>query len=291
VGMTPGASAPPAREAPSARHASVVFSDDREWADHLCDFVRTGLELGEQVQYLADGTEPERVLRTLTDRGIDASAAVARGQLTVSTATQTYLAGSAFDPDAMIGLWHEAVEAASALGHSGLRAIGEMAWSLRDIAGADRLLEYELRIHKEVFDRLPLTAWCFYDRRLVPEEQLGVLVGAHLTRRGEPVPQPGLCVTPLTDRAGLRMSGSAGYETRQILSAAAATLRGASAHRVDMDLSALRHIDIDALTALADAAARRPSDAPVRVRHAPPSLLRLLELFPELRDTVEVVDQ
>lgn len=287
--MVPETAAPPERAPAVGRHSSVVFSDDRQWAEQLCAFVRDGLDRGEQVRYFADTTDPERILRTLTDAGIDARAAVTRGQLCVSLAAQTYLAGTGFDPDGMIGLWHDAVEEASARGHRGLRAIGEMSWAGRDVAGADRLLEYELRIHHEVFEQLPLTAWCFYDRRLLPDAYVDVLAGAHLTHRGDPVAEPALQVAPLTDRPGFLMSGSAGYDTRNVVAAAAAAVRGASAPRMELDFTALRHLDAASLATLADAAAGRPGDAPLRVLQPPPSLRRLLELFPALGSEMEVV--
>ncbi|WP_063760072.1 MEDS domain-containing protein [Streptomyces sp. NRRL S-1022] len=106
------------------RHVAVEYSSDDEWAGHLVDFVRAGLMAGEQVQYLADATDPGLVTRTLTHRGVDAAAAVRRGQLVVVTADETYLAGSRFDPDAMIGVWCQAVDGAAAQGFRGLRAIG-----------------------------------------------------------------------------------------------------------------------------------------------------------------------
>jgi ABC-type transporter Mla MlaB component len=256
----------------------VVFADDREWAGHLCAFVRGGLKQGEQVQYFADTTDPERVLCTLTEAGIDAKAAVRRGQLSVSTAAQTYLAGTGFDPDAMIGLWHDAVGTASARGYRGLRAIGEMSWGARGGPGADRLLEYELRIHHEVFERLPLTAWCFYDRRLLPDDYVRVLAGAHLTSRGDPTGGPVLRVAPLTDRPGLLLSGSA-------------AVRRASTDWLELDLADLRHLDVASLAALADAATGRRAGTPLRVRRPPSSLRRLLDLFPELGSAVEVLDR
>lgn len=279
---------PPGQGAPG-RHSSVVYSNDRQWAEHLCAFVREGLDRDEQVQYFADTTSPDRVLRTLTDAGIDAEGAVQRGQLAVPTAAQTYLTGSVFDPDAMIALWYEAVSTAFAHGHRGLRVIGEMSWGARDLTGADRLLEYELRMHHEVFDRLPLTAWCFYDRRLVSEEGVNVLAGAHLTHRGQSVAAPALRVVPTVRPPGFRLSGSAGYETRRVVAAAAAAVAHAPAPCVGLDLSTLHHLDAASLSALADAAARRQGTVPLQVREAPPTLRRLLDLFPELGSMVEVV--
>ncbi|MFF8828603.1 MEDS domain-containing protein [Streptomyces sp. NPDC015131] len=286
-----GAGAPHARLSAAEQHTSVVFSDDREWAEQLCTFVRAGLDRGEQVQYFADATEPARVLAALSDGGVDVPGALSRGQLTVSTAAQTYLAQGGFDPDAMMGLWADALDDAFAQGHNGMRAIGEMSWGVRDIAGADRLLEYELRIHDEVFARLPLTAWCFYDRRLLPEAYLDVLTGAHLTHRGETLADPVLQVAPLADHPGFRLSGSAGYDTREVVTAAAAAVRGAAAPRVELDLADLRHLDAASLAALADAAASRTGGDPVLLRQPPPTLRRLLDLFPTLGTALEVVDR
>ncbi len=45
-------------------HSSVVFSSDAEWAERLVAFVRAGLRRDEQVQYFADVTAPDLVMRT-----------------------------------------------------------------------------------------------------------------------------------------------------------------------------------------------------------------------------------
>ncbi|CAL9278961.1 MULTISPECIES: MEDS domain-containing protein [unclassified Streptomyces] len=280
-----------ARPAPG-HHASVVYADDDAWAGHLTAFVRTGLAEGARVWYCADTTAPEYVLRTLTDRDVDAASAVRRGQLTVTTADETYLTCRCFDPDAAITLWHDAVEAALAAGYRRLHTMGEMAWAARATAGADRLLEYELRTHHEVFDRLPLTTWCLYDRRLMPADDIAVLAGAHPTRIGAPLPDgssAGLRAGPLTDRPGFRLSGSAGYESRRVTDSVAAALAASTADRVTLDLGDLRHLDMNTLVAFAGAAARRPSDTPLRVTGAPLSAERILGLFPELRTCLEVV--
>jgi ABC-type transporter Mla MlaB component len=281
-------------EAAAHRHVAVEYSTDDEWASHLVPFVRAGFDRGDQVQYFADATDPRLVMRTLADRGIDADSAVRRGQLVVTTADETYLSGNRFDPDAMIGLWGRAVEAALGQGYGNLRVVGEMSWGARQLTGVERLLEYELRIHHEVFEQLPLTAWCFYDRRLLAPDALDVLTGAHLTRAGA-VPgsraRPGLSVTPLAGRPGFRLSGSAGYESRRAAASAAAALAASPARDLTLDLSGLDHLDVAALADIARAARRRPSGTPPRLVGAPPGLHRILELFPELKAGLQEVGQ
>ncbi|MGW5603817.1 MEDS domain-containing protein [Streptomyces rochei] len=274
------------------RHVAVEYSSDGEWACHLLAFVRAGLAHHEQVQYFADSTDPGRVVRTLTERGVDAASAVRRGQLVVTTADETYLAGARFDPDAMMGVWHQAVDAAAAQGFNGLRAIGEMSWGGRGIVGADRLLEYELRIHHEVFEQAPLRAWCFYDRRLLPRTTLDVLGEAHLARAAaaDPGETPVLTAAPLEARPGFRLAGSAGYESRQVVVSAAAALSASPAESLTLDLSALDHLDIAALADIVSAARHRPAAAPVRLLGAPAAVHRMLQLFPELRAGLEVAE-
>ncbi|MEU3364090.1 MEDS domain-containing protein [Streptomyces pseudogriseolus] len=274
------------------RHVAVEYSSDDEWACHLLAFVRAGFARDEQVQYFADSTDPGRVTRTLTERGVDAASAVRRGQLVVTTADETYLAGARFDPDAMMGVWHESVDAAAAQGFNGLRAIGEMSWGGRGIVGAERLLEYELRIHHEVFEQAPPRAWCFYDRRLLPRTTLGVLREAHLSRAAaaDPGETPVLSAAPLTARPGFRLAGSAGYECRQVVASAAAALAASPAESLTLDLSALDHLDIAALADIVSAARRRPADAPVRLLGVPAAVHRMLQLFPELRAGLEVAE-
>lgn len=282
----------PGGESAAARHVAVGYSSDDEWAGHLVAFVRAGLDGGEQVQYFADATDPDHVTRTLTEYGIDAAGAVRRGQLLVTTAGETYLAGSGFDPDAMIGLWHHAVDGAAALGYRNLRVIGEMSWGTRHIPGAERLLEYEMRIHHEVFERLPLTAWCFYDRRLFPREELAALTSAHLSRSGTASRGPGgpaLTAAPLAGTPGFRLSGTGGYESRRVAAATAASLAASPAPDLTLDLSDLDHLDVAAVADIAHAVRRRPSAPPVRLLNAPPAFHRVLELFPELGAGLEEV--
>ncbi|MBH5333924.1 MEDS domain-containing protein [Streptomyces pactum] len=284
----------PGGEAAADRHVAVEYASDDEWARHLVPFVRDGLVGGEQVQYYADATDPDVVTRTLADRGVDVDSALRRGQLVVATAEETYLSGAGFDPDVTIRFWREAVSEAAARGFTGVRTVGEMSWTARDVAGAERMLEYELRMHYEVVERLPARSWCFYDRRLLSQEDLEVLAAAHLTRSSAdaaPGGRPGLSVTPLSGPPGFRLAGSAGYESRHVIASTAAALAASPARRPTLDLSLLDHLDIAALADLADAARRRSCGTPVRMLGAPPALHRLLELFPELGEGLEVADR
>ncbi|MEE1930256.1 MEDS domain-containing protein [Streptomyces sp. TRM 70351] len=274
-------------------HASAVFSSDEAWADHVFRFLRQGLERGERLHYFADSTPPGTVTDMLSRRGLDVRAARERGQLTVMTAQEAYLASGGFDPDTMVEQWHTAVASAVREGYAGLRAVGEMSWYGRGVRAAERLLEYELRIHEEVFARLPLTALCLYDRRLLPEDDVAVLAGAHLVRMDagqEPVPSPVLRVAPLPDRPGLRLAGDANADSHRTVEGTVAVLSRLCREGAELDLSQLEHIDAAGAARLASVATRAPGGR-LAVLDPPPSLTRLMGLFPEMGAALEVTSR
>ncbi|WP_256104847.1 MEDS domain-containing protein [Streptomyces sp. ODS05-4] len=282
--------------APAPNHICAWYSDDRTWASLVSGFLAPALERGERLYYFADATDPDAVLSALADQGMDVRKARAQGRLDVFTADDTYLASGPFDPDAMVGQWHDATAQALADGCTGLRAIGEMSWCARDVPGADRLLEYELRIHREVFAKLPrLSALCLYDRRLIPDADTAVLTGAHravpVSPSGEAPPaRPPLRALPHPHAPGLVLAGALDHDGRGTTRGAVAALtRMAADGDVELDLSELDFVDVVGAGMLSEAARALPAGRSLRISGAPATLHRLLGLFPELRAGLKVV--
>ncbi|GAB3106579.1 hypothetical protein GCM10027160_02270 [Streptomyces calidiresistens] len=292
--MTRTAVAGPGGARPRGTHLSAVFSDDAARDAHVVDFLRPAFERGERMEYFTEDTPADTVLRVLEEHGLDASGALDRGQLAVVTARDAYLSEGPFDPDRMVEQWHRAVREAERAGFGGLRAIGEMSWYDRGLPGAERLLEYELRIHREVFARLPsLAALCLYDRRLMTDSDVALLDGIHPEHQRlgkEDLPRPTLRVTSLVDRPGIALCGEVNHAVRHVVAGAAAALARPGGEVVELDLSELEHIDLDGTVRLVTAATREPGRRLVVV-DPPPSLLRLLDIFPELNAALEVVSR
>jgi hypothetical protein len=70
--------------------------------------------------------------------------AVARGQLAVMPAADSYLSELPFDPERMVSSLH-ALDDALADGYRGLSVAGEMSWAAPGVRGAERLEEYDER--------------------------------------------------------------------------------------------------------------------------------------------------
>ncbi|GAA2445951.1 MEDS domain-containing protein [Streptomyces macrosporus] len=288
----------PVRPSGGDGHLCCAYAGEDEWARCAAVFVRDALAGGRRVVYFSDTAAPEAVVERLARAGVAARAAADRGQLVVRRAEDSYLRRLPFDPDRMVTAWEEMCAAAVEAGYTGVSAVGEMAWCAREVPGADRLLEYELRLNEEVFARLPLTALCLYDRGAVPEETTALLTAAH-TRRLSPCgratavdarAEPPLGVTPLVDRVGLRLRGGADADTRVVLRGALAALARLPGPVVHLDLSGTDFTDTAAVAALAAAAgAERARGRRLILHHPPHSLRRVVELFPDECGPLEMV--
>lgn len=145
-------------------HGCLLYDHDEQWEHAVSRFVGEGLRRGEQVQYFADAYRPERIREMLLGRDVRIDPALASGQLSLLTATQTYLADLPFDPDRMMSDLRAAIEGARVAGYAGYRVIGDMCWAQPAVPGADWLLDYERQVGS-VFTGRPASAMCLYDTR------------------------------------------------------------------------------------------------------------------------------
>lgn len=110
----------------------------------------------------------------------------------------------------------------------------------------------------------------------------------HEAPSGAVAAAPGLTVSPLTGRAGVRMAGEVGLSTRGIWEHALeqAVLEGEDVYY--LELSGVTFVDVAGVGALVAAARRLPAGARF-VLHRPPHVAqRVLELFWPGQSAIEV---
>jgi len=156
-------------------HLCCVYRNEEEHRAVLAPFVRSGLEQGHKVVYIADDRTAETVMGFLRQEGIPLEHATASGQLLVASSLDTYLKGGKFDPQAMIELLRQETDRALREGYAALRITGEMSWALRGLSGSERLMEYECMLNRFLPNN-PAIGLCQYDmRHFEPEVILDVL--------------------------------------------------------------------------------------------------------------------
>lgn len=286
------------------RHLGYAYSDDRAWAEGVERFVREGLTRGQRVVYYtdrADDATPVAPALTAALRRLDGGSAVrgavADGRLTVRGPSERPAPGRpVLDPDRQIAELRTACAEALAAGYTGLRIVREMASSAPDPTQTSRVLEYELRFGAEVCAELPVTGLCLFDRRVAGDDCVALLAAAHpacLTPSGRPSPapemRPPLAVTPLSDRAGLRLAGRADLDTRSVLASALGAAERIPAPVVHLDLSDTSFLDAGAVAAVVGTDRALRAGGRRLVVHRPPwSLERVAALFPQECGDLEV---
>jgi len=156
-------------------HICLIYDDKGEWLDAVSSFIRDGLKRGERCIYITDEHGADDVRMVLKDSIPDMDSADARGQFIIKDSS-VYAPGGVFDPEGMIGLLESEVRRALGDGFSGLRVTGEATWTLRDVKGSERIIEYEIML-RDFFRENECIALCQYHRpRFSPETLKGVLL-------------------------------------------------------------------------------------------------------------------
>jgi signal transduction histidine kinase len=162
--------------APSRHRCLIYEGDPSEQFPVIVPLMKEALEEGRRCLYLGDPAMIVRLSRALDSAGVDTAGESARGALQFS-ADRGFLAHG-FDPEAMVRMLRDQVEAARRDGFSGLWASGDMRWELGEDANFERIGEYEARL-EQAFDELPLSGVCQYHRHTVPPDALRAAFQAH----------------------------------------------------------------------------------------------------------------
>ncbi|MFW5826741.1 MAG: MEDS domain-containing protein [Alkalispirochaeta sp.] len=153
-------------------HICLVFRDESERTRIVGRFVESGLLSGEQVGYFADTADPSEVEQWLQGMDIDTAA------LGLHSTADTYYPDGVFDPDRMCNTLRDTWTRACEAGYPNCRVTGEMTWALRDVPGADRLMEYEAAVNTVVKTH-PVTAMCQYNANLFSGETIFQALQVH----------------------------------------------------------------------------------------------------------------
>jgi signal transduction histidine kinase len=146
-------------------HLCAIYDTDAEWLVTAVPYFVEGLARREACVYVAPETHAAQLQVALRAAGVDVDVHLQRGDLRFATPEATYLRPGRFDPDVMIALWQELIDAAGADGYTNLRVAGFPTWINDGVPGAERWVEYEAQM-SERFQGRRVIKLCQYDRRL-----------------------------------------------------------------------------------------------------------------------------
>ncbi|MEJ2641893.1 MAG: MEDS domain-containing protein [Desulfosarcinaceae bacterium] len=163
---------------PDCHHLCLIYDNEQQRRKIVSEFLATGLKQGELVRYFADRTSPQEIRTWLSEMGVELPKAEKDSAFGIIPAKSAYCPSGRFRPQEVIDTMVSRYAMARKAGYRGSRACGEMSWALRDIPGADRFLEYEVRINT-ICESFPYIGMCQYDARLFDGATLFKVLQVH----------------------------------------------------------------------------------------------------------------
>lgn len=145
-------------------HVCVLFRGEEGRDAVLLPFLRAAREEGDKVIAMLEETPPAGVLERLgVGPGADPEAQDTRC-FDLFSVDDTYLAQGRFDREELLRLVAERVNVAAAEPDwRYVRAVGDMAWALREAPGVEELARYESDLNRSVWQQGSRVSMCFYD--------------------------------------------------------------------------------------------------------------------------------
>jgi hypothetical protein len=192
---------------PGCHHLCLIYDSEEQRRIIVSEFLAAGLKQGELVRYFADTTSPKEIRAWLLETGVELPKAEKDGAFGITSAESAYCPSGRFVPQEVIDNMVSRYAMAEKAGYRGSRACGEMSWALRDIPGADRFLEYEVRINT-ITETFPYIGMCQYDARLFDGATLFNVLRVHpyMIAQGQIVRNP-FYIKPEEFLAKLEMNG------------------------------------------------------------------------------------
>ncbi|WP_433086536.1 MEDS domain-containing protein [Dactylosporangium sp. CA-052675] len=258
-------------------HVCVPFSGAGVRTGLMESFVRGALDEGDKVICRTVQDDPHELAAALAGQDPRIRDALARGQLMIGSAAESYLAAGHFDAEQTAADWRGVIDRARDEGHPGLRIIADMSWATGALPGTDRLPWYEAEVNR-VFAGGFARGVCLYDRGTFPPARLRRYIATHpgTVEPGDPQP-PQLRMRHTTEPRGLALTGEADIANRAALAAVLDGLRAdlPGDDPLTIDLSGLEFADVAAAAALVRTARRVPG---LRITGASRRLAGLLDL-------------
>lgn len=162
----------------SGDHICHIFESREEQISLASRFLQKGLAEGEKCFFVTEENGTKKAIKELESFGLKTKNPIASKALLIVECGKVYYQDGRFNPDTLIYGLKERVSEATSNGYSGVRAVGGMAWSLNDIPGSERLMEYEARMNY-LFPKIKFTGICQYDIKKFDTEFLINAIQTH----------------------------------------------------------------------------------------------------------------
>lgn len=151
-------------------HGILFYMNKEEKQRILFGFLRTGIERGEAIAYVATQESVKEIRKAMKKFGIDVDRLEEAGGLHIVDYKHWYIFNGKSDPKRTKGLWETLLKKVVERGFSSLRAAGEMCCFFEHNCIED-LITYE-KLWGKTFTA-PMTGLCAYDSNVIQKYKIG----------------------------------------------------------------------------------------------------------------------
>ena len=176
---------------PECHHLCLIYDNEEQRRKIVSEYLAAGVRQGDLVRYFADTTSSAEIRAWLSEIGIELQKVEEAGHFGIVKAENAYCPSGQFVPREVVENAVSRYAAARKSGYHGSRVCGEMTWTLRGIAGSERLLEYETRLNM-ITETFPRIGMCQYDARRFDGATLFKILQVHpfMVAQGQIVRNP-----------------------------------------------------------------------------------------------------
>ena len=176
---------------PECHHLCLIYDNEEQRRKIVSEYLAAGVRQGDLVRYFADTTSSAEIRAWLSEIGIELQKVEEAGHFGIVKAENAYCPSGQFVPREVVENAVSRYAAARKSGYHGSRVCGEMTWTLRGIAGSERLLEYETRLNM-ITETFPHIGMCQYDARRFDGATLFKILQVHpfMVAQGQIVRNP-----------------------------------------------------------------------------------------------------
>lgn len=271
-----GTSAVDLEQAGPGTHLCAFYRSRAELDRVARTFVRAALAAGDQVLYVASVREPEAVVEALEARDVEASRAMAGGQLIVQSFDDVYGRAGRLDFGELAEGFREAGRGARAEGFPGLRVAAEMGEFAKVVGSTDRLLEWE-RTATTLQTEEGITSVCGYDAKGFSAGEVSLIEGQHAGRSPLEAPIPLASFTVTRHPPGIRVLGEVDVSNRRTFERVLSSCADARTS-VTIDVEGLAFADVGFVEVIFSQARVLPADGMIRLKNVSNQLKRLFTI-------------
>ncbi len=160
-------------------HMVLLYDDDDDYnTDIIASFIITRLDRNEKCFYIAGDSDVE-LLKQKIAMLIDLNTYIVSGQLTLLSKEDAYSKEGYFNPDKMIALLQQLSKQAIEEGYKAFAITGEISWVLDYDDGFERIMEYEYKLNKMLFNEYPVSAICRYNMKKFTSQMIKNIIEVH----------------------------------------------------------------------------------------------------------------